>query len=243
MKRRRRRFFREEVLAPWVSIAVIGTLWWAGASLIGSSAPAPPPATSALRPPAADRVAPAVAPPQPREAPVADAPETHAVLRSPGSDGIVAVPVSSSEIQELQSRRLTIPVQGVAASQILSNYHDDRGQGRKHEALDILSPRGTPVVAVEDGHVAKIFTSARGGLTIYQFDPTQRYCYYYAHLDSYAEGLAEGQKVKRGQTIGYVGTSGNAPENTPHLHFAITRLGADPRWWEGEPLDPALVLR
>ncbi len=243
MKRRRRRFFRDEVLAPWVTIVVIVTLWWAGSSLIGSSPPAPPPAGSALRPPAADRVSPAVAPPQPREKTIADAPETHAVLRSPGGNDAVEVPISSSEIEALQSRRLTIPVQGISGSQIVSTYDDDRGRGRKHEALDILAPRGTPVVAVEDGRLAKIFTSARGGLTVYQFDPSEQYCYYYAHLDSYADGLEEGRLLKRGQTIGYVGTSGNAPANTPHLHFAITRLGADKQWWEGIAIDPALVLR
>ena len=85
--------------------------------------------------------------------------------------------------------------------------------------------------------------SAAGGLTIYQFDPEEHFTYYYAHLDSYATGLKEGDEVTRGQTVGYVGTTGNAPPGTPHLHFAIFKLGSDKRWWEGLPLDPFDVLR
>jgi murein DD-endopeptidase MepM/ murein hydrolase activator NlpD len=188
-------------------------------------------------------VAPAIAPPAKAET-VADAPEVHAVLESADSPDVRSLPVvGESEINELHGRRLTIPVQGIEPSHIVSNFDDDRGTGRKHEALDILAARGTPVLAVDDGRIEKIFTSARGGLTLYQFDPAERFCYYYAHLDRYADGLIEGQIVKRGQVIGYVGTSGNAPANTPHLHFAINRLGDDKKWWEGRPLDPALVLR
>ena len=108
--------------------------------------------------------------------------------------------------------------------------------------MDILAPRGTAVVATSDGRIAKLFTSAAGGLTVYQFDPTEQYAYYYAHLDGYAPDLTEGQVVSRGQTIGYVGTTGNAPPGTPHLHFAIFKLGPDKRWWEGEAIDPFLVL-
>jgi murein DD-endopeptidase MepM/ murein hydrolase activator NlpD len=134
-------------------------------------------------------------------------------------------------------------VDGIPASALVSSFSDARGSSRKHEAIDILAPRGTNVLAVEDGTIAKLFTSAAGGLTIYEFDPSNRYVYYYAHLDHYAWGLKEGAEVKRGDVIGYVGTTGNAPENTPHLHFAISRLGADHRWWEGTPLDPYLVWR
>ena len=109
--------------------------------------------------------------------------------------------------------------------------------------MDILAPRGTPVVAATDGRIAKLYTSAAGGLTIYQFDAEERFCYYYAHLDSYAPNLREGENVAQGRVIGYVGTTGNAPPGTPHLHFAIYKLGADKKWWDGEPLDPFLVLR
>jgi len=123
------------------------------------------------------------------------------------------------------------------------SYHDARSGGREHEALDILAPRGTPVVAVEDGTIAKLFNSKAGGITVYQFDPGQEYSYYYAHLDRYADGIKEGMPVRRGQVLGYVGTSGNAPKDTPHLHFAIFRLTAEKHWWEGTPIDPYDILK
>ena len=98
-------------------------------------------------------------------------------------------------------------------------------------------------MAVEDGVIQKLFLSKPGGLTIYEFDLQNVYCFYYAHLDRYAEGLREGMHVKQGEVIGYVGTSGNAPPNTPHLHFAIFKLGDDKKWWEGTPIDPYSVLK
>ena len=97
--------------------------------------------------------------------------------------------------------------------------------------------------AVEDGTIARLFYSKAGGITVYQFDPTSNFCYYYAHLERYAEGLREGEAVRRGQIIGYVGTSGNAPKTTPHLHFAIFRLTEARHWWEGTPIDPYDVFR
>lgn len=114
---------------------------------------------------------------------------------------------------------------------------------RRHEALDIPAPRGTPVYAVEDGRVVKLFSSKRGGLTVYQFDPTETYCYYYAHLDRYPKGLREGARIRRGDVVGYVGTTGNAPEQTPHLHFSIFKLGPEKKWWRGAAINPYLVLR
>lgn len=114
---------------------------------------------------------------------------------------------------------------------------------RAHEAVDVLAPRNTPVHAVEDGRIAKLFFSKAGGNTIYQFDPTERFCYYYAHLDHYAANMRDGQAVSRGDVIGYVGTTGNAPPNTPHLHFAIFKMTDDKHWWDGVALDPYLVFR
>ena len=122
-------------------------------------------------------------------------------------------------------------------------FTDARGSSRKHEAIDILAPIGTPVVAIESGKIARLFNSKAGGITVYQFDPTERFCYYYAHLDRYADGLRENDTVKRGQVIGYVGVSGNAPKDTPHLHFAVFRLTEAKRWWEGTPIDPYDILR
>jgi murein DD-endopeptidase MepM/ murein hydrolase activator NlpD len=111
-----------------------------------------------------------------------------------------------------------------------------------HEALDILAPIGTPVYAVADGKIAKLFTSKPGGLTIYQYDTPAQLAYYYAHLQRYAEGVREGMAVKRGQLIGYVGSTGNADPGTPHLHFSVYRLGNPPKWWQGEPVNPYPAL-
>ena len=151
-------------------------------------------------------------------------------------------PVPSSPV-ELRDRSLMIPVDGVRADQLIRQFSDKRGDSRQHEAIDIPAPRNTPVRAVEDGTIARLFYSRAGGITIYQFDPTSRFCYYYAHLERYGDGLREGDRVRQGQVIGYVGTSGNAPKTAPHLHFAIFRLTDAKRWWEGTPIDPYDVFR
>jgi peptidoglycan LD-endopeptidase LytH len=132
-------------------------------------------------------------------------------------------------------------VPGVDPRSIVDSFNQVRGSGR-HEATDIPAPRGTPVIAVADGVVKKLFTSVRGGLTVYQFDVTGTYCYYYAHLDRYAGGLREGQVLKRGDPLGYVGTTGDAPPGDPHLHFAIFKLGPDKHWWQGTPINPYPIL-
>ena len=140
--------------------------------------------------------------------------------------------------------RLRLPIDGERIESFKDGFAERRDAGgRPHEAVDMLAPRNTPVHAVENGTIAKLFTSKAGGLTVYQFDPTGRLCYYYAHLDHYADGLKDGQAVSQGDIIGYVGTTGNAPANTPHLHFAVFELDADKRWWQGKPLDPYLVFK
>ena len=138
-------------------------------------------------------------------------------------------------------RPIIIPVAGVDRSAIRDMFGDGRGD-RRHEAIDIMAPRGTPVLAADDGVVKKIFTSVGGGLTIYEFDPDERFCYYYAHLDRYADGLREGQRLRRGEIIGYVGSTGNASKDAPHLHFALIRLDADKRWWKGTYVNPYPLL-
>jgi murein DD-endopeptidase MepM/ murein hydrolase activator NlpD len=138
-------------------------------------------------------------------------------------------------------RAMIVPVAGIARSAMRDMFNEVRGD-RRHEAIDILAPRGTPVIATDDGIVKKLFTSKPGGLTVYQFDPDQRFCYYYAHLDRYAPGLHEGQLLHRGEVLGYVGTTGNAPPNTPHLHFALIRLDAEHRWWKGTYVNPYPLL-
>ncbi|HSR65023.1 MAG TPA: peptidoglycan DD-metalloendopeptidase family protein [Xanthomonadaceae bacterium] len=137
---------------------------------------------------------------------------------------------------------LRIPVAGVAAAQLADTFNDRRDGGRAHEALDIMAPRGTPVLAAADGSIAKLFTSQRGGLTVYEFDPTGTWAYYYAHLDRYAPGLAEGRQVRRDEVIGYVGSTGDADASAPHLHFAIFVLGPEKHWWQGTAIDPYPLL-
>jgi murein DD-endopeptidase MepM/ murein hydrolase activator NlpD len=149
----------------------------------------------------------------------------------------LAVEVEGTDLDRLRVRALKFPVPGVDMKTVRDDFADSRG-ARAHEAIDILAPRGTPVLAVDDGTVARLFKSARGGITVYQFDPTQSFCYYYAHLDRYAFGLREGNAVRKGDVIGYVGTTGNAPPGTPHLHFTIFKLGPEKRWWEGVPVNP-----
>lgn len=139
--------------------------------------------------------------------------------------------------QLLAQRSLQVPVAGIAPSSLMDMYEQDRGS-RKHEAIDILAPTGTPVVAVDDGKIVKLFNSKPGGLTVYHYDAEGKLAYYYAHLARYADGLREGMTVKRGEVIGYVGSTGNADPKTPHLHFAVFKLGKDPKWWQGDPVNP-----
>ena len=148
-----------------------------------------------------------------------------------------------TEIDLLKDRRLEMPVDGIKPSALLDTFNDGRAFGRPHEAIDIMATKGTEVHAVEDGTVAKLFTSIAGGLTIYQFDPAGKFSYYYAHLDSYAPGVREGLPVRRGQTLGYVGSTGNASEEAPHLHFAIFRLTPERKWWQGDAINPYPVLK
>jgi murein DD-endopeptidase MepM/ murein hydrolase activator NlpD len=151
--------------------------------------------------------------------------------------------IAANPLEDLRQRQLRLPVHGIKREDLRSNFNELRGGSRRHEAIDILAPRNTPVFAVEDGTIARLFLSDAGGITIYQFDPTRRYVYYYAHLEKYAAGLKEGDRVKRGDVIGYVGTTGNAPRDTPHLHFAIFKLTEEKKWWQGTAIDPYSVLR
>ena len=137
---------------------------------------------------------------------------------------------------------LRMPLDEVRPNQLMDSFHDKR-DGRMHEALDIPAARGTPVRAVAEGNVVKLFSSKQGGTTVYQFDNTGTYAFYYAHLDQYAPGLKEGTLLRAGDVLGYVGTTGNAPANVPHLHFAVLRLGPEKRWWEGTAIDPVPLLR
>jgi murein DD-endopeptidase MepM/ murein hydrolase activator NlpD len=162
--------------------------------------------------------------------------------------GAVRTPPSAEPgdaVDVLQRHDLRVPVDGVTPESFRGHFAERRSGkgGHPHEAVDILAPRNTPVHAVEGGTIAKLFESQAGGHTVYQYDPTGRFSYYYAHLERYADGLHDGQLVAAGDVIGYVGTSGNAPPGTPHLHFAISELGPGGHWWQGEAIDPYLVFK
>lgn len=148
-----------------------------------------------------------------------------------------------ADYRALTTHHLVMPVEGVRPGEIQDTFRDARSGGRIHEATDIPAPRGTPVVAIDDGIIKKLFTSVRGGLTIYQFDPTETYCYYYAHLDGYAPGIKDDVSVHSGQVIGYVGNTGDAAGAGPHLHFEIMRLGPEKHWWHGTDINPYPLLK
>lgn len=149
---------------------------------------------------------------------------------------------TANDVAELAMRDLLIPVAGVRAEQLRDSFTAARYRGA-HEAIDIMAPRGTPVLAVEDGRIVRLTLNRAGGITVYQTDPQERYVYYYAHLDRYAPGLSEGQRVQRGDPIGAVGSTGNAPANAPHLHFAIYRWEGGSHKWPGLPINPYAVWR
>jgi murein DD-endopeptidase MepM/ murein hydrolase activator NlpD len=157
------------------------------------------------------------------------------------SRGVVATlgPLSSSEtVNYILGRGLLVPVAGVVASQLRDTFDEGRDAGRVHRALDILAPRGTPVLAADDGRVLRVRKNALGGNTVYATDPAGRVVYYYAHLDAYRPGLAEGATIARGDLLGTVGTTGNAPKDTPHLHFQVMRMPPDGKYWDGDAINP-----
>jgi murein DD-endopeptidase MepM/ murein hydrolase activator NlpD len=161
---------------------------------------------------------------------------------SPAPLPATAVPAPPATATAGTAAALGMPLPQLRAEQLQDTYDDPRGSSRQHEALDLMAPAGTPVLAVADGRVEKLFTSDQGGLTIYQFEPSGRYAYYYAHLQRYAPGLAEGKALRRGEVIGYVGSTGNADPAAPHLHFAVFVLGPERQWWKGTPINPYPLL-
>jgi murein DD-endopeptidase MepM/ murein hydrolase activator NlpD len=219
-------------LAGMLVMAALVTIFPSGAAMVTSAPLAA--ATSADQPkpkavevkPSLKETPPPVSPPEPELKESDDGPA-----------------LSADTVEELRQRRLTLPVQGIKREDLRDTFNEMRGATRRHEAIDILAPRNTPVFAVEDGEIARLFFSEAGGITIYQFDPDEDFVYYYAHLERYADRLKEGDDVKRGQIIGYVGTTGNAPRNTPHLHFAIFKMTDEKKWWQGTAIDPYSVLR
>jgi murein DD-endopeptidase MepM/ murein hydrolase activator NlpD len=150
--------------------------------------------------------------------------------------------VTDADLDYLSARDLLIPVANVTASQLRDTFSQARSEGRQHDAIDIMAPQGTPVLATTNGTVIKLFQSDRGGVTLYELDRSGRYVYYYAHLMSYAEGVAEGSQLRRGDVIAYVGDTGNAGAGKHHLHFAISKLTSPHQWSGGDPINPYPLL-
>ena len=164
-------------------------------------------------------------------APVATAPKPAAKT----GEAAPAVPVKVG--------RLVLPVEGVQAAQLADSWADPRGDGtRTHHVIDIMAPRGTPVLAAADGRIEKLFLSKLGGNTLYERSTDGTLVYYYAHLAGYAPGIAEGIQVRAGQPIAYVGASGDASPDAPHLHFEVHLMAPGEGWWQGREVDPYPLL-
>ena len=230
--RRTSRFLLPFGLGAFSMLAgVVGVEWGAPGVLArvrGALHPAALPDAVAARPPAAPAVA------------VVPAGSTREVP----AGGSVAADLPAQRIPAAGGALgLLIPVQGVSAASLVDTYEQSRGQGRRHDAIDIMAPRGMPVVAVADGVVMKLFNSVRGGITLYHLAPDRRTIYYYAHLDRYAPGVAEGQALRRGQVLGYVGNTGDAGPGNYHLHFEVSTTADPRRYWGGAPQNPYPLLR
>ena len=202
---------------------------------VGNEAPPPVVVPPAVTAPAAPLPPPAAALPGAPDVPT-DLTEADLPIRPAASEVPAIAKVDG--ITSTAAAKLMIPVEGIKPADISDNYNQPRGADRTHEALDIMAPKGTKVFATADGKVAKLFNSKQGGLTVYQFDPTETYAYYYAHLDRYADGIKEGDVLKRGDLVGYVGVTGNSDPNGPHLHFAVFELTPEKQWWKGTPVNP-----
>jgi murein DD-endopeptidase MepM/ murein hydrolase activator NlpD len=165
-----------------------------------------------------------------------------AVELQPAPTPAAATSVTNADVATLALKDLIVPVQGVKPEQLRNSFDDGRSEGRVHQALDIMAPQNTPVLAAADGTVMKLFQSDKGGITLYQLDASGLYIYYYAHLSRYADGMAEGKALKRGEIIGYVGDTGNAGAGNFHLHFSINKMTATGKWSGGDPINPYPIL-
>lgn len=159
-----------------------------------------------------------------------------------GAGRIKSSTTRSSDEAYLISRHILLPVAGADPSQIQDSFNEGRDGDRKHRAIDILAPRGTPILSADDGRILRMSKSSLGGITMYTIDADARLVFYYAHMDRYNKAMHPGQVISRGDTLGYVGTTGNAPKNVPHLHFQVMRWADDGKYWDGEPIDPYEAL-
>jgi peptidoglycan LD-endopeptidase LytH len=213
-------FLRVLICVVW--IVIIGLVWLA---LTQRPLPEQPVQTQIVTP-----IETPTPVPLPTAAPVAEAPPA-------------PTPETQSTANFVGQVELIIPVAGVRPDQLIDTYDDARSEGRLHDAIDIMAPAGTPVLAASGGKILRLFQSDRGGTTIYQLAADERTVYYYAHLQSYAPGLAEGNVVRQGDVIAYVGDTGNAGVGNYHLHFSIAAVSDPKRYWEGTNINPYPLLR
>ncbi|MEO8434574.1 MAG: peptidoglycan DD-metalloendopeptidase family protein [Pyrinomonadaceae bacterium] len=224
-------------LVTWLSGKTRDGKWhiltWASSQ---PATPAQPAANSSGQPQSNSTPVPQSTAPVP---PVTAAPSPLAeIAPSPNS-----TPVQSLPGPQAPSVALIVPVAGVRPDQLRDTYSDSRSEGRLHDAIDIVAPAGTPVLASADGPILKLFPSERGGITVYQSSTDGNFIYYYAHLQRYADGLAVGHFARQGETIAYVGDTGNAGTGNYHLHFSISRIADPKRYWEGYNINPYPLLR
>ncbi|HEY6825889.1 MAG TPA: M23 family metallopeptidase [Gemmatimonadaceae bacterium] len=186
---------------------------------------------------------------KPAESKPASKPASRPATSAAPSTGVPLMTVSgymptsaSADVEYLRSRQIIVPVAGADMTRVEDSFNEPRDGDRVHRAIDILAPRGTPILAADDGRIMRMTTSTLGGISMYTVDPDQRIVYYYAHLDHYNEAMSPGKTISKGDTLGFVGTTGNAPKNTPHLHFQVMRWPADGKYWNGEPINPFDLL-
>ena len=229
--------------AAFVIAAIAALIWWVSykpeqaALHTSSSAQTKPDVLSAAEP------APTAFPSPTLEAPPE---QTPAVLQPEGTTPQPSPLPTYSPTPLIASPNppgLLIPVAGVRPEQLRDTFQDSRSAGRAHDAIDIPAPRGTPVLAVADGRIVKLFESKPGGTTLYQIATDNKTIYYYAHLDAYAPGMAEGRTLRRGEVIAYVGDTGNAGAGNYHLHFSILIVSDPKRYWDGTNINPYPLLR
>lgn len=180
------------------------------------------------------------------QAKTGEQPKGQPLPAAPSADTIQApertTTVTDADLNYIAARNLLIPVAGVPASRLRDTFTQARSEGRQHDAIDIMAAQGTPVLSTTDGRVLKLFQSDRGGVTLYELDPSGRYVYYYGHLMRYADGITEGKQLRRGDVIAYVGDTGNAGAGNFHLHFAISKLTSPHKWSGGDPINPYPLL-
>jgi murein DD-endopeptidase MepM/ murein hydrolase activator NlpD len=217
---------RRNFLSPALGIALASTACTRPVLYYPDPAPVPPAETPPIKPVATSRSG------RSGGAATMEFPDaTVAVVGSSGSDA-----------SYLLSRRIFVPVAGADMSKVEDSFYEPRDGGRTHRAIDILAPRGTPILSADDGKILRMTTSALGGISMYTVDTENRLVYYYAHMDHYNDAMSPGRTIARGDTLGYVGTTGNAPKDTPHLHFQVMRWPADGKYWNGDPIDPYAAL-